>query len=100
MEYHYRKKEREEFKQFNSSDINAIVKSIDAGAGWDYLQIEGAGKFTFGSITSELNNHKAFNYTAEPGDSIVKPSFSDTLTLIKQDGKKYRYTFRKYHIAD
>lgn len=42
-----------------------------------------------------LNNSHIFYYFAEQGDSIVKPSSSDTLYLIKND-VKYKYLFNKH----
>ena len=46
-------------------------------------------EYSFTSTASGASNNKIFNDVAAIGDSIVKPSYSDTLTLYKKDSKQY-----------
>lgn len=62
----------------------------------DAFKIEGVKEeFIFYSYTSKLSDNKIFNYICEKGDSIIKLKYSDTLKLIRNNGKVYLYTFKK-----
>lgn len=84
------------FKAFNKNNLEGVLTHVD-------IRYKGVGfkvdnnihTYIFYPITDEkLNDGRIFNYFAEPGDSIYKPAYSDTLFLFK-NGKAYRYTFQK-----
>ena len=85
---------KREFEKFNTANIDGIIKEISMNVGIVYIQLT-EEKFSFDPLTSSLNNHSIFEYTAEEGDRIVKPAYADTLTLITED-TVYKYTFEKF----
>lgn len=87
-------KGKSEFKDFYRSDIVGTIScKTYAGSSGAYFCVDDE-RYNFHPYTSDLNDNKIFEYLAEPGDSIYKPAYSDTLLLIKE-GRKYRYTFIK-----
>lgn len=83
------------FTYFDSSNIDGIistVKIINQGAGFTLKNK--IAPFVFYPVTDNLlNDGFIFHLFAEPGDSLVKRAYSDTLYLYK-GFKVYRYTFQ------
>jgi len=90
------KKGKKEFEIFYSSSLAGTIVRIDKySRGSNFILDNNPTKFAFYPYTDKyLNNDEIFQYIAKPGDSIVKPAYSDTLLLIK-GGKVYLYTFQK-----
>lgn len=86
----------EHFTQFYTTDIDGIILRNHTAHKGAYFQLEDGSEYVFYPRTnSELNNSRIFTYTAEKGDRVVKPAFSDTLRLIKDD-MVLLYLFTKY----
>lgn len=80
---------------FQESAINGTLSSINIKYKMIYFSVENQDvHYLFSPISSELNNNTEFYKSAQKGDLIMKPSFSDTLTLLKVYGRVYQYTFR------
>jgi hypothetical protein len=80
---------------FHQSAIYGKLSHIEIKYKMIYFSVVHQKKYyLFSPVTSELNDNKEFYHNAKRGDLIIKPSYSDTLTLITKDGKKYQYTFR------
>lgn len=90
------KKGKREFELFYSSQLSGkIIKIKKYSRGSNFILENNANEFAFYPyIDKHLNNNEIFQYIAEPGDSVYKPAYSDTLELIKGD-KVYFYTFQK-----
>lgn len=92
----YRAKQRgvEQFRKFNEANINGVIRKVESAYKGVLFEIEGNGEtFVFYPRTDKvLNDSHIFVYTASEGDRIVKPSYSDTLILIK-GSKTLKYEF-------
>lgn len=90
------KKGKKEFELFYSSPLSGKISTIQKNSRASNFTLDNnPNKFAFYPYTDkQLNNNEIFQYIAEPGDSIFKPAYSDTLLLIKGN-KTYVYTFRK-----
>lgn len=81
-------------KVFDASAINGRLSNVKIKYKMIYFSLEEQDKYyLFSPVTSELNGYKEFYKNANKGDLVIKLSYSDTLTLIKE-GKAYQYTFR------
>lgn len=90
--------EREEgfFIQFDTTNIHGVIKDVGIGYHGAVFKIKGMNKeFVFYPYTGKINEYKIFDHIAKEGDTIIKPPYSDTLTLLK-NGKEYLYTFDKF----
>jgi hypothetical protein len=85
-----------EYDQFFNSNLNGIIEKVSIKYHGSSFSLKGNNKeYVFYPYTDErLNNGKVFENFANKGDSILKPSQSDTLILVKQT-KVYKYTFHK-----
>ncbi|WP_430614139.1 hypothetical protein [Flavobacterium sp. JP2137] len=87
---------KEFFLKFYSAEINSpleAVRIVNHGAG---ISLKDGQEFVFYPYTNKvLNDNDIFDYTAEKGDIIIKPAYSDTLFLIKKDVKR-AYLFKKF----
>lgn len=90
------KKGKREYNLFYSSQLSGKITKIKKySRGSNFVLENNANEFTFYPYTDKyLNNNEIFQYIAEPGDSIFKPAYSDTLLLIKGN-KTYVYAFQK-----
>lgn len=90
------KKVAKEFEQFDKSLIVGKLSYVEEYSREATFKIDNnTATFKFFPITDkQLNGGHIFNYFAEPGDSIYKAAYSDTLFLLK-NGQVYRYTFQK-----
>jgi hypothetical protein len=86
---------KRECERFNNSNIVGIVEEVGIKYHGTYFKIKGIneGFFFYQYTDQELNDDTIFEYLTEPGDSIIKPSRADTLSLITR-GRQYRYTFQ------
>ncbi|KYG81081.1 hypothetical protein EV198_2971 [Roseivirga ehrenbergii] len=89
-----KKKGKREFGYFYKTAIVGTISCGPSGSSAGTYFCVDDKRFNFNPYTSNINKYKIFSYLAELGDSIYKPAYSDTLTLIKE-GEKYRYTFLK-----
>jgi hypothetical protein len=89
-------KAKKNFEIFYASDLDGEITRCSISAGAVYVRLNNMPtKVAFIPETSELNDYNIFMYTAELGDRIIKPAYSDTLTLIRKNGEVYKYTFAK-----
>lgn len=90
------KKVLKDFDLFYSSFLNGRITKVDKYSRGAIFKLNNSStKYTFYPDTDKnLNEGEIFQYLAQPGDSIYKQPFSDTLILIKDD-KTYLYTFKK-----
>jgi hypothetical protein len=86
---------KREYNRFYNSDIEGIVEEVGIKYHGTFFKIKGIKEgFVFYPYTDkELNDDKIFEHLTKAGDSLIKPSRADTLTLITR-GKQYRYTFQ------
>lgn len=90
------KKGKENFDKFYTSDIRGKLGYVTLGNGQQVFSIQEKREiYSFSPDISEINDYHDFKKIAKKGDSIIKPSNSDTLRLIKK-GKIYLYTFTKF----
>jgi hypothetical protein len=59
------------------------------------MQLTDTREFFFYANVSE-NENSTFEYSAEKGDSIIKPAYADTIYLKKANGKVLQYTFMHF----
>ena len=84
---------QKDFNTFYNANIYGKISEVSFHK-VDYFKIEGCDTpFEFLSLPVPLGDN-LFIDMAKKGDSIVKPSQSDTLILFKKD-KVYKYTFEK-----
>jgi hypothetical protein len=85
---------KKHFEEFNSAEINSQIQSIRIAYKGTEMSLVDGRKFVFYPFTNkELNEGKKFSYTAQKGDFVFKPAYSDTLFLVQGD-KKLAYTFK------
>ena len=84
------------YNRFYKTNINGKIENMEIGKYAAHIKIEGINdEFLFYPLTSKINNFEIFDRFAKKGDILEKPSYADTLKLIK-NGKAYLYTFRKF----
>jgi|SRR5690242_9864285 len=89
------KSRRQDLAIFLSAKLEGKVVYLYSSSGGERFSLDNSPrKFIFWAHTGVLNDYHSFDKTAEIGDSIVKPAYSDTLLLIKKSGKRYEYTFK------
>ncbi|MFT3823658.1 MAG: hypothetical protein QM731_07045 [Chitinophagaceae bacterium] len=82
--------EEKNFKDFNAANLKGKITYLTKVDSSEFFVLDNIDwEYSFTSIASNTLNNKIFSDIAAIGDSIVKPSFSDTLTLFKRDGKQY-----------
>lgn len=90
------KRDKRLFNHFYKSEIIGKLEYAKISNYGVAFKIEGIeGEFKFHPYTSKINNNKIFYNIANKGDLIIKPKYSDTLTL-KKGNNVYLYTFYKY----
>ncbi|MBV4360652.1 hypothetical protein [Pinibacter aurantiacus] len=80
---------------FYKSEINnGIIKYAEPGKGTSRFKIEGRDTvYEFQpKMHAILNGERSFYSVAEPGDTVIKHAYSDTLTLIHKRSK-YQYLY-------
>lgn len=90
---------KQKFLFFYHFSINSIITYVDKNQRTDNFKISSNDTlFKFYSLPNlQLNENTSFQNLAAPGDSVYKPSKSDTLILIKK-GKRYYYMFQKFNM--
>ncbi len=84
------------YNEFNSANINGVLTFSKTGYYKRVFKIEKSKiKFVFSPMLS-INQKQSFSKVAKKGDIIIKPAYSDTLILKKNDSSIYLFTFRKY----
>lgn len=84
------------YERFFFSDLKGKLNSVQVSVGIVYFKLDDGNEYAFSPVTSKKNDLNIFNYVAQRGDSVIKPSKSHTLKLIKQDGREYIYTFSEH----
>lgn len=83
------------YSVFNSSNLDGQIERVYvAYKGVAFKLTSDSSTYVFYPITGMLNNNQIFNSFASKGDRVIKPAYSDTLKLVKDD-KVYLYTFQK-----
>jgi hypothetical protein len=87
--------EEKAFKVFNAANLKGKITHVTKVDPSEFFVLDNVDwEFSFTSIVSSETNNKMFSDIATIGDSVSKPSFSDTLTLYKRDSKQYfQFTF-------
>lgn len=89
------KKNRKLFLEFDSANIKGRLEEVRVGNKVVIFKADNMKDgVVFSPNTGPLNDYEIFEYFAKPGDTIIKPSHSDTLRL-KKKGKEYLFTFDK-----
>ncbi|MDP4197122.1 MAG: hypothetical protein Q8940_18885 [Bacteroidota bacterium] len=89
------KEDNQYYMEFDNAQLNGKLVSVRIARHATAIKVEGIeNEFWFIPDTDDPDRKHDFVYFAEPGDSIIKPRHSSTLTLIK-NGKEYFYTFKK-----
>jgi len=83
------------FTTFYSTNINGQIDSVRIAYRGIGLQLTDKREFFFYANVAE-NDNRTFEYTAEKGDSIVKPAYGDTIYLKKTSGEVLKYTFMHF----
>lgn len=93
--FFFDKYNKKEFDRFYSTDIHGNITYLQASSGGERFKVQGSDHInTFHSRATYFNNYDFFYSTAEKGDSVYKPAWSDTLYLRKKDdGRTYKFTF-------
>ena len=90
------KRWEDNFVHFDSANINGELDYVRIGAHGVVFKLRGKeNKFVFYPHTGMINDYKIFRLIAKNGDTIIKPQYSDTLRLIKNE-KEYLYTFDQF----
>lgn len=84
----------EDFIFFDKCSINGVINKISFSTGKVYVVIDTL-EFQFFPKYEDMNNNIRFSHTAKVGDSLIKPAFSDTIYLVKPEGR-IKYIFFEY----
>ncbi|AWH86752.1 hypothetical protein HYN59_17275 [Flavobacterium album] len=88
----------EDFKKFNTTNINGIITEVKVFSKGSFFSLENGSEYIFNPYVDKNDNnnndedYSIFQYFAKKGDSIAKPAKSDRLYLFK-NGKRYVYRF-------
>ena len=86
---------KEEFIRFNNSELNGHITFISKGLEPDHsecIRVSPDTNFFYPTLyIYGIKGYREFRKIADVGDSIVKPRYSDTLTLIKDEQIYYCY---------
>lgn len=91
-----RKNIKIQFDNFNSGNLIGKISYLYASSGAVRFRLSDADEsFLFVPLMTPLNDYAHFDSVAQIEDSVYKPAFADTLTLIKVVSKKiYKFTFK------
>jgi hypothetical protein len=81
---------RTSYPVFKIKNMEGKIIDIKIRDGLTFFRLENDTQYSFIPVSVELNKNKLFDKIAEPGDSILKKPFNDTIILIHK-GIKYRY---------
>jgi hypothetical protein len=82
---------RTSYPVFKSKNLEGKIIDVKNRDGLTFFRLDNDIQYSFIPVSVEIDKSKFFDKIAEPGDSIIKRSFSDTIILIHK-GVKYRYT--------
>jgi hypothetical protein len=87
--------EEKAFKDFNAANLKGKIKYVTKVDPSEFFVLDNVDwEYSFTSVASSSSNNKTFSDVAAIGDSIYKPSFADTLSLYKKDGKQiFKFAF-------
>jgi len=89
-----KRRSQQNYETFYTASITGKVDSVRiAYRGVGLRLFDGKEYYFFPRTDRLLNNGNIFVYTAEKGDSIIKPAYGDTIYLKKTSGEVLRYTF-------
>lgn len=82
--------EEKAFKDFNAADLKGKIKYVTKVDPSEFFILDNIDwEYSFTSVASNSSNNRTFSEVAAIGDSIIKASFADTLTLYKKEGKQH-----------
>lgn len=83
------------FRDFDKANMVGVILQIERGYNGALFRLDNdTNEYVFYPyVDKDLNESRKFLYTAEKGDSIIKPAYSDTLILIKGN-KVLKYKFK------
>ena len=82
--------EEKAFKEFNAANLKGKITDMTKVEPSEFIVLDNVDwQYSFTSIANNVTNNKMFSDIAIVGDSIIKPPYSDTLTLYKKDTKQY-----------
>ncbi len=84
------------YQEFYSINLDGKITYLN-GSGIRYYFKINEGKTFFITPNNVFDRQKTFHLFVNPGDHFIKPSFSDTITVIS-NGKQNKYTFKDYSI--
>jgi hypothetical protein len=82
---------RTSYPVFKSKNLEGKIIEVKNRDGLTFFRLDNGVQYSFIPVSVELNKNTLFDKIAEPGDSIIKRSFNDTIILIHK-GVKFRYT--------
>ena len=86
---------KQAFDQFNGASICGRITEIHLTKAGIGLSVNGSAFEFTPVLDGRSNDFKSFNALAAVNDSIVKPSYADTVRLFTKN-RVYKCTFRKY----
>ena len=82
--------EEKAFKDFNAANLKGKITNVTKVDPSEFFVLDNVDwEYSFTSIASGVSKGKTFSEIAAVDDSIIKPSYADTLTLYKRDSKQY-----------
>jgi|SRR5450631_2875363 len=86
-----------DFKIFNTANLRGKITHVVNVSPFDRFVLDNMNReYSFSSITDGSLNKKSFGEIAEVGDSVIKPSYGDSLTLFnKKTGQYFRFGFER-----
>lgn len=90
------KEDHQYFMEFDNAQLNGKLVNVRVAHHAAAFKVEGVNsEFWFVPYIDDPDGQHEFAHFAKPGDLVIKPRHSDTLTLIK-NGNEYYYTFMKF----
>lgn len=84
------------FNIFYNDNLNGRITEIRGSAGITYFRLDNKDGEVYGlAAIANTVEHTSFSSIARVGDSVAKPSKSDTIKVLK-NGRVYAFTFHKF----
>lgn len=94
--YQTGKKGKKQYQTFNSANLHGELTYKFRSTGAIYMRVAGSDKeYMFMPLNNTIDGRDFYSAAKILRDTILKPAYHDTLYLIKYEGSRYPFVFKK-----